>query len=214
MPLAWVSCAGSRFRGTNREFVQSNECEGYSSPYLDRCRHDDYRTGTRLIFSRDTGHHSSGWLKNPDYERCWHLSLSPLPSVICVPGRLAELDKRMAARWVRAFFADDVSKVWAEGPFSAIGKAHGVWHWRLFCDEHWEPILPRKEVYTREFTEAGWRSASEVLALDGWHASETEGGRVIESTVDPRGELDRGAGHARNSAADDLERIARERGYG
>ena len=25
--LAWVSCAGSRFRGTNREFVQSNECE-------------------------------------------------------------------------------------------------------------------------------------------------------------------------------------------
>lgn len=27
MPLAWVSCAGSRFRGTNREFVQSNECE-------------------------------------------------------------------------------------------------------------------------------------------------------------------------------------------
>ena len=28
MPLAWVSCAGSRFRGTNREFVQSNECEG------------------------------------------------------------------------------------------------------------------------------------------------------------------------------------------
>jgi len=27
MPLAWVSCAGSRFRGTNREFVQSDECE-------------------------------------------------------------------------------------------------------------------------------------------------------------------------------------------
>lgn len=28
MPLAWVSCAGSRFLETNHEFVQSNECEG------------------------------------------------------------------------------------------------------------------------------------------------------------------------------------------
>ena len=27
MPLAWVSCAGSRFLETNHEFVQSNECE-------------------------------------------------------------------------------------------------------------------------------------------------------------------------------------------
>ena len=26
-PLALASCAGSRFRGTNHEFVQSNECE-------------------------------------------------------------------------------------------------------------------------------------------------------------------------------------------
>jgi hypothetical protein len=27
-PLALAFCAGSRFRETNREFVQSNECEG------------------------------------------------------------------------------------------------------------------------------------------------------------------------------------------
>jgi len=43
MPLAWVSCAGSRFRGTNREFVQSNECEGWV-----RCERDDPGAGPDL----------------------------------------------------------------------------------------------------------------------------------------------------------------------
>jgi hypothetical protein len=28
-------------------------------------------SGTKLIFSRDVGHHSSGWFKNPDFERCF-----------------------------------------------------------------------------------------------------------------------------------------------
>lgn len=32
MPLAWVSCAGSRFLETNHEFVQSNECEDPRTP--------------------------------------------------------------------------------------------------------------------------------------------------------------------------------------
>jgi hypothetical protein len=54
----------------------------------------------------------------------------------------------------------------------------------LFCDAQWQPILPRKEVYTREFTEAGWRSASQVLAEDGYYKLETEDGRTIETTVD------------------------------
>jgi hypothetical protein len=47
-PLALASCAGSRFRETNHEFVQSNECEGLTSgsrtngPHLgiaNRCGH-------------------------------------------------------------------------------------------------------------------------------------------------------------------------------
>src|SRR5690606_31231568 len=29
-----------------------------------------------LIYTRDVGHHSNGWWKNPDYERCRHLSIS------------------------------------------------------------------------------------------------------------------------------------------
>ena len=38
---------------------------------------------------------------------------------------------------------------------------------RPLCDTHWRPILPRKEVYSKDFTELGWKSASEVLVPDG-----------------------------------------------
>lgn len=164
--------------------------EGRETPemwrYLRHCRAEDHRTGTRLIFTRDTGHHTSGWLKNPDYERCWHLSTSPIPGLIVIPGQpqLAELDKGTRAAWVKAFYGEDVRYVWSEGPKTPEGRAHDVWHWRLFCDEHWVPLLPRKEVYTREFTEEGWRSASQVLAEDGFYRLETEDGRTIETVVD------------------------------
>lgn len=153
--------------------------------YMAHCKCHDSVTGTRLIFTRDAGHHTSGWLKNPDYELCWHLSTSPMPPQIIVPGlQRAELDRRTRAAWVKAFFGDDVRYVWSESPKSDVGKREDVWHWRLFCDAQWQPILPRREVYTREFTEAGWRSASQVLAEDGYYKLETEDGRTIETTVD------------------------------
>lgn len=154
--------------------------------YLRHCRLVDDVTGTVLIFTRDSGHHSSGWLKNPDYERCWHLSTSPAPSLILIPGeQRADPDPKTLAAWLHAFYGESKRYVWSESPKTPEGKARGVWHWRLFCDEHWVPLLPRKEVYTREFTEAGWKSASQVLSEEGWFTSETEDGRVIESTVDP-----------------------------
>ena len=136
-------------------------------PYMHACRRDHYATRTRLIFTRDTGHHTSGWLSNPDYERCLHLSTSPLASPIYMPGVVADLDKGTVSKWVRAFFGSDADKVWAESPKSDMGKTAGVWHWRLFCDAKWNAILPRDEVYTREFIEEGWRSASQMLAEDG-----------------------------------------------
>lgn len=154
--------------------------------YIRHCTFDDQVTRARLIFTRDSGHHTSGWLKNPDYELCWHLSTSSLPSVLILPGeQRGELDKATLRAWVRAFFGSDIRSLWSESPKSDVGKARGVWHWRLFCDQHWQPITPRKEVYSLEFTEAGWRSASQVLGEDQHFVSETEDGRVIESTVDP-----------------------------
>ena len=156
--------------------------------YIRHCRVLDQVTQACLIFTRDSGHHTSGWLKNPDYERCWHLSTSPLPSALILPGHLqrGEPDAATTRRWVEAFFGDDQRYLWAESPKTPEGKARGVWHWRLFCDERWQPILPRKEVYSLDFTELGWRSASQVLAEDGLFLSETEDGREIVSSVDPR----------------------------
>jgi len=139
--------------------------------YRNRCHYECALTGVRLLFTRDEGMHSSGWFKNPDYERCYHLSTSPLPSTILGPDgkpfATPELTRGALDAWVRAFFGGDFGKVWSESPKSRAGQEVGVWHWRLFCDAHWRPILPRKEVYSKDFTELGWKSASEVLVPDG-----------------------------------------------
>lgn len=113
----------------------------------------------RLIYTRDTGHHSSGWWKNPDYERCLHLSIS-----FCVNPTDAPLpfEKGQAQTIAEAFFESDTRKCWVEPPYSPEGKRADVHHYRLFCDQTWSPILPRGEVYNREFTEIGWRSFSEL----------------------------------------------------
>ncbi len=127
-------------------------------------------TGTVLLFTRDEGHHTSGWLKNQDFERCYHLSISPMPPppplVILsrlAPPTVADLSDELHRRWVRAFFRENVRMLWAEPPYSPQGRAGHVWHHRLFCDPHWAPIMPRGEVYSTDLTEAGWMSSSEVI---------------------------------------------------
>lgn len=159
--------------------------------YVAHCTADDTVTRTRIIFTRDTGHHTSGWMKNPDYERCWHLSLSPMAHesqhrrtwydprsrTALVPGQLAEFDAKTKRFWVEAFFGiGGVRYVWCESPKTEQGKSLGVVHYRLFCDDRWEAIIPRGEVYSSELTELGWRSASQVLE---------EEGRAILSPLDP-----------------------------
>lgn len=148
--------------------------------YMQRCGRADEVTGTKLFFTRDTGHHTSGWFKNPDYERCMHLSISPLEitGLVTAQGRpvAISLDKAIEKAWVMAFFHDCLELVWAESPKSDMGKEARVWHWRVFCDEHWVPILPRGEVYSREFIEKGWRSATELFEVEG---------QVVDSVLHP-----------------------------
>jgi len=140
-----------------------------STRYFERARRIDDRCDTVLLLTRDVGHHSSGWWKNPDYERCWHLSVSPLTEGTRYvrqegPG-FVDFSERIRAAWVRACFGEDIRLLWAEPPYSREGRIANVWHYRLFCDAGWQPILPRGEVYDRELTEAGWLSGSEVAAL-------------------------------------------------
>lgn len=117
-------------------------------------------TSSRLIFTHDAGMHACGWWKNPDYERCKHLSLSFIDTDTREP---APHDHDLAATWCTAFFGPMVNLIWAEPPFSPEGHARDVWHYRVFMHEDWRtPLLPRGEVYTREFTEAGWKSWSDL----------------------------------------------------
>lgn len=116
----------------------------------------------RVMYSRDIGHHTGGWWKNPDYERCFHLSMSFCvnPTDEPVPF-LREPANRIAV----AFWGDAARWAWVEKPYSPEGRRADVWHYRLFCDPSWAPILPSGEVYTRSNTPADWRSFSEVHDL-------------------------------------------------
>lgn len=88
-------------------------------------------------------------------------------------GRLYLLpqDRKCSAQWARIFFGYALGLAWVESPKSAHGKRHDVWHWRVFCDPSWTPIHPCGEVYSTEFTELGWRTASQVLEEDGIEVS-------------------------------------------
>ena len=119
----------------------------------------------QIIYTRDSGHNSSGWWKNPEYERCLHLSLSFYSDITM---QHLPFDKKEAEKIVQHFFGDDASKAWIEPPYSEEGKRVDSWHYRVFCDPSWTPIIPRKEVYSKDFTDAGFKSFSEIhgVALD------------------------------------------------
>lgn len=125
------------------------------------CRLQVEELGVVVMFTRDAGHHACGWWKNPDYERCYHLSLSFFDPVIrCRLPR----NKGQTALWLDAFYGHHRQWLWCEPPYSPEGKAADVWHYRLFCNPAWEPSRPRGEVYSRKFTELGWKSWSDVQA--------------------------------------------------
>lgn len=118
----------------------------------------DYRA--HLIYTRDSGHHSSGWWRNPDYERCLHLSLSFAGGY---HGEQAvPFDRVEAEKIARTFFGEHTPWCWVEKPYTPEGKARDVWHYRLFCNPAWQPIQPKGEVYSRENTPAEWQSFSEI----------------------------------------------------
>lgn len=141
--------------------------------FLMYCTAQHVPTCTRLIFTRDSGYHSGGWWKNPDYERCYHLSLT---FVELVSGSFGAKDEKLTRMWLNAFFSpDDQKKLWIESPATPAGKERDAWHYRLFCDEHWAPLMPRGEVYNTQFTEVGWKSFSEVYG-EGAKAEHALGG--------------------------------------
>lgn len=118
--------------------------------------HDESRTW--LIYTRDIGYHSSGWFKNPDYERCYHLSLSFWEA----PGVPRPFEFLLAQAWVKLFFGKWARFIWEEsGSLPRRFDTPEIRHYRVFCDPSWQAFLPRGEVYTRDFIESGWKSWSD-----------------------------------------------------
>jgi hypothetical protein len=150
-------------------------CE--QTPYFDACRRTDNSLGLQLIFSRDVGHHSSGWWKNPEYQRCRHLSVSFFdPETLGNKPR----DRKRTSVLLQGFFGMNKRWLWCEPPYSEHGKKVDVWHYRLFADQGWTPILPIGEVYNRDFTEAGWLSYSDLKVIE---SAEREGGKVLRTVA-------------------------------
>lgn len=131
------------------------------TPYFDRCRRVHMLIGVTAIYTRDVGHHTSGWWKNPDYERCRHLTMSFFDPETREPR---PRDRKLTDGLIDRLFAWDKAWLWCEPPHTDFGKAADIWHYRLFCNAGWQPIKPRGEVYSRELTEAGWKSFSDVQA--------------------------------------------------
>jgi hypothetical protein len=152
-----------RIRANARSGVWDGYTDTADVPYFRRCKFVHMPTGTQGIFTRDIGHHSSGWFKNPDFELCLHLSLSFFDPIARV--MLAARDPRLERLWCRLLFGQKhCHLLWCESPYTAHGKELQVMHWRLFCTPGWTPFVPQGEVYSRFKTESGWLSWSDVQA--------------------------------------------------
>jgi len=138
--------------------IQAPEHRGHGVPDQ-RCVRVLRRAGLVVLFTRDSWMHRSGWFKNPQFERCLHLSISFRDPESFEP---APWDAYVAERVARAFFDDDVKLIWTESAKTDHGRKLGVVHYRVFYNEHWEKIHPQGEVYSRELTEKGWKSWSDL----------------------------------------------------
>lgn len=132
------------------------------SPYFRHARQIHEKSGTSLLFTRDKGMHSSGWFKNPDYDKCLHLSLS-FWDMTGENAKPAAYNYSLARMWVNLFFEDLTRLIWEEST-ALPDLPCEVRHYRVMCNDHWQPIKPRKEVYSRDFIEKNWRSFSDQRA--------------------------------------------------
>lgn len=141
--------------------------------YTDSCTAAHKSSGSILLFTKDIGMHDSGWWKNPDCNQCWHLSLSFRDPQT---GHPRGKDQEWTDKWIEAVFGPLKRLIWAEPPYYPEGKRNDVWHYRVFFAPGWTaPILPRGEVYSKDWTPSHWLSYSDLQAKLGREAEKMEG---------------------------------------
>jgi hypothetical protein len=99
-----------------------------------------------VLYTFDIGYHSSGWWRNSDYERCYHLSVSH-PGALGLPEAPSDDEVRW---WARLAWPKHYHMSWFEPPAGVLDphRRPNVAHVRLFVDERKRPIQPEAEVYT------------------------------------------------------------------
>lgn len=141
--------------------------------YTEACKCAHHSSGSILLFTRDIGMHDCGWWKNPDYNQCLHLSLSFRDPKT---GQPRSRDDEWSEKWIDAVFGPMKRLIWTEPPYYPEGKKNDVWHYRVFFAPGWAaPILPRGEVYSKDWTPAHWLSWSDLRAKLGKPEIEVEG---------------------------------------
>lgn len=107
---------------------------------------------TSLTLTYDTGYHGSGWWRNSEYDRCYHLS-------VCHPtsDAIEACSSNEVRAWARAAFPRHYQWTWTESPLAlgdviqsaqnGVRRLPSVAHVRLFTDQSGRPIQPHGEVY-------------------------------------------------------------------
>ena len=141
--------------------------------YTEACKCAHRPSGSILLYTRDIGMHDCGWWKNPDYNQCLHLSLSFRDPKT---GEARERDREWSDTWIEAAFGPLKTLIWTEPPYYPEGIANDVYHYRVFFAPGWvAPILPRGEVYSKDWTPAHWLSWSDLREKMGKGKIQTEG---------------------------------------
>ena len=135
----------TRGRAIRRHLVAGGQMQRWVSPSVT----GDPALIVSIIASHDEGTHVSGWWRNSDYDRCWHLSLCAMDGARYVD--LPEADRRA---WGFAVFGKHLRIAWIEPPASKLdihrdapASAYTT-HVRVFLDRDGHPIKPEGEVYT------------------------------------------------------------------
>lgn len=120
--------------GRARRSIFDGSTSPVSEAYLRACTYDDALTQTKLIYTRECT--DIAWL--------WHLTISSLPRFLVGQdgGEPAiALDVAIVRDWPRIFFASALPFVEAEEPRGERAQRLGAWHWRLYCDAQWRPLI-------------------------------------------------------------------------
>lgn len=102
-----------------------------------------------VLLTFDVGYHASGWWKNSQYDRCWHLSVAIATRTALETPELSEVQAL-----ARLCFGEDAHLGWMEPPASVFdayrnsNASRHTYHVRVFVDKiTGQAIHPTGEVY-------------------------------------------------------------------